>query len=200
MVGNHFVMTAIALTFDMVLNFRMAEEVDIGQWYKEHGAFVARVIERLTGGGPHVDDLLQETFIAAFKARDRYDPARSLATTWLYAIATHLCKRHGRSQWRFSRLQNKLLREDLSPISIEPDHHLDRKKEILLVHEVLGKLPFKQREVFALYELENMDGSAIAELLEIPEGTVWTRLHHARKSFKTYMKRRLLTEDFAHEA
>ena len=52
------------------------------------------------------------------------------------------------------------------------------------MQEVVEKLPLKQREVFVLFELEEMEGKQIAELLSIPENTVWTRLHHARARFR----------------
>ena len=53
------------------------------------------------------------------------------------------------------------------------------------MHEVIAKLPPKQREVFVLYELEGLEGRAIAEMVGAPTNTVWTRLHHARKRFAT---------------
>ena len=52
-------------------------------------------------------------------------------------------------------------------------------------------LPFKQREVVVLYELEELEGAAIAELLGIPINTVWTRLHHGRKNFEQLMRKRI---------
>jgi len=64
-----------------------------------------------------------------------------------------------------------------------PERELERRQRAALVHELIGRLPFKQREVFSLYELEELPGERIAELLGIPIGTVWTRLHHARKAF-----------------
>jgi len=188
--GNYPVMT-VTLTLDS----SSADELDIGEWYSTHGEFVARVIERLTGDGPHVDDLLQETFIVAFNSRSKYDERRAQPTTWLYSIAANLCKRHTRGSWRFWRLKKELAHSetdrDLGPL---PDRDLERQQEAALVHQVLGRLPFKQREVFVLYELEGMDGQAISEMVGIPLGTVWTRLHHARKSFTQLARHRLAEE------
>jgi RNA polymerase sigma factor (sigma-70 family) len=66
------------------------DNVDIGQAYQLHAPFIARVIEKLTGAGPHVDDLLQETFIVAYKKREHFEK-RSALRTWLYGIATSAC-------------------------------------------------------------------------------------------------------------
>ena len=62
------------------------------------------------------------------------------------------------------------------------------------MREVLDKLPFAQREAFVLFELEGLDGQEIAELLAVPLGTVWTRLHHGRDKFQMLMRRRLARE------
>ena len=175
----------------------MAPDLDIGSVYAEHGPFVARVIERLTGSGAHVDDLLQECFVAAFRGRGRYDESRAKVTTWLYSIAVNISKRHRRSRWRFSRLQERVAALDQPPDIVAPDERMTTEDNARLVHEVMQGLPFKQREVFALYELEGMEGPAIADLVGIPEGTVWTRLHHARKGFASLMRRRLLQEDLS---
>jgi RNA polymerase sigma-70 factor, ECF subfamily len=56
-------------------------------------------------------------------------------------------------------------------------------------------MPFKQREVFTLYELEELEGPEIAALLGIPINTVWTRLHHARKRFEESMRKRIRRDD-----
>ena len=60
-----------------------------------------------------------------------------------------------------------------------------------MVHAVMQDLSFKQREVFALFELEGLAGAQIAEMLEVPLGTVWTRLKSARETFARLMRRRL---------
>ena len=56
------------------------DNVDIGQAYQLHAPFIASVIEKLTGAGPHVDDLLQETFIVAYKKRNQFEKRSALRT------------------------------------------------------------------------------------------------------------------------
>ena len=173
----------------------MSPPLDIGALYAEHGPFVARVLERLTGNGPHVDDLLQECFVSAFKSRDKYNENRASLTTWLYSIAANISKRHHRSRWRFGRLRERVQTLDAPPSAPLPDDDLVRDERARLVHEAMQKLPFKQREVFSLYELEGLDGTAISQMLGVPEGTVWTRLHHARKGFAKLVRQRFSRED-----
>jgi RNA polymerase sigma-70 factor, ECF subfamily len=168
--------------------------LDVGALYRAHAPFVARCIERLVGSGSHVDDILQEAFVVAFRNRDRFDPARASVTTWLYGIAANLCRRHRRGRFRFGRLQERVAAEPLTASSPLPDEVIERQQSVAMVYESMQKLPFKQREVFALYELEGLDGGSIAALVGAPLGTVWTRLHHARQAFTRQMRRRLATE------
>lgn len=158
-------------------------ELDIGVLYAEHAPFVARVLTRLTGSGAHVDDLLQETFVVAFRKRASF-AGRSTPRTWIYGIAVRLGLRHGRGLGRFARLRARLYREPAPPPHPAPDQDCDRERKRAALYGALQKLPFKQREVFVLYELEELECPEIASLLEIPVGTVWTRLHHARRKFR----------------
>jgi RNA polymerase sigma-70 factor (ECF subfamily) len=178
-----------------ILAATAAPALDISSLYASHAPFLGRVIQRLAGRGPHVDDLLQETFVVAFKRRDDFG-GRSSSRTWLYGIAARLCWRHNRGARRFGFFRLRYAQEPERPVR-SPDQELEREETAALVYEVLKELPFKQRECFVLYELEELEGAAIAELLGIPEGTVWTRVHHARKKFEALMRRRLGREEGA---
>ena len=185
--GNHEKMTpAVAQRAE-------ASGLDVGAIYRQHAPFVARCVERLAGSGTHVDDILQEAFIVAFRNRGRFDPNRASVTTWLYGIVANLCRRHRRGAFRFGRLQNRVAAEPIAALP-RPDEAIERAQAVAMVYESLQQLPFKQREVFALYELEGLDGGAIAAMVGAPLGTVWTRLHHARLAFVKHVRRRLAAE------
>lgn len=166
---------------------------DISGLYRDHAPFIGRVIKRLTGDGPHVDDLLQETFIVAFKKLHTYD-RKAAPGTWLYGIASRLCARHRRSLRRFRLFSSRYALEPAPAPAAGPESELERAREVELVHEVIGRLRFKQREVFMLFELEGLSCVEIAALLDVPVGTVWTRLHHARRRFKELARKRLARE------
>ena len=164
-------------------------EVDIDAIYADHAAFLTRVLVRLVGDGPNVDDLVQETFIIAYRKRATFD-GRSALRTWLYAIAARLAMRHRRGAMRWVRALGSLGAQP-EPVSANPEGELERARASAAVRAVLDHLPFKQREVVVLYELEELEGAAIAELLGIPINTVWTRLHHGRKNFEQLMRKRI---------
>ena len=169
-----------------------AAALDIDAIYAEHAAFLARVLVRLVGDGPHVDDLLQETFLVAYRKRDTFDGSAAVRT-WLYGIAARLAMRHRRGVGRFLRALG-VFAEQPEKVAPDPSTDLERARARALVRAVLDQLPFKQREVVVLYELEELDGAQIAELLGIPVNTVWTRLHHGRKKLEELMRARIAKE------
>ena len=171
-----------------------APAVDIDALYVEHAAVLARVLARLTGDGPHVDDLIQETFLVAFRKRATFDGS-STHRTWLYGIAARLASRHRRGVGRWLRALAGVTDEPPLHVGAAPDRAIDRERARVVVQDVLARLPFKQREVFTLYELEELEGNEIATLLGIPVNTVWTRLHHARKRFEESMRKRIRRDD-----
>ena len=160
-----------------------ADSLDVAALYEEHAGFVGRVLLRFLGEGTHVDDILQETFIIAFEKRKTFDASRAAPSTWLYGIAANLCKHHKRSAGRQGKFHQRLGREEIQA-DAGPAIELERQQDIALVQKVVQGLPFKQREVFVLYEIEGLSGKEIATMLQVPLGTVWTRLHEARNRFR----------------
>lgn len=164
-------------------------ELDLDAIYAEHAPFLTRVLIRLVGDGTHVDDLIQETFLVAHRKRASFDGS-SAVRTWLYGIAAHLAMRHRRGAGRWRRALG-LYAEQPVRVSATPADELDRARAVQLLRATLDRLPFKQREVVVLYELEEMEGADIAELLGIPVNTVWTRLHHGRKQLQELLRKHI---------
>jgi RNA polymerase sigma-70 factor (ECF subfamily) len=163
---------------------------NIDDAYREHARTLTRFIARMLGDGPDVDDVLQETFVTAFKKRNEFE-GRSALRTWLYAIALRLCERKRRGLRRFLSFRSKLESAPPPAAPDEPDVLVAQQEDRMLVRRVLDQLPFKQREVLVLYELERLEGNEIAVLVDAPVGTVWTRLHLARKKFGEAMRAEL---------
>ncbi len=127
----------------------------------------------------------------AFRKTDQFDGTKAEAASWLYGIATNLCRRHGRSQSRAGRFVTRFAQYSALENKVDgPEKNMIRQEEIKTVRNAISKLPFKQREVFILFELEGMEGKDIGSLLNLKEGTVWTRLHHARKAFEKHLRKR----------
>lgn len=164
------------------------ERLDVGALFDAHAPFLLRVVERLTGAGPHVEDLVQEVFIVLHRRHAELDPGGDVRG-WLYRVATHLIHRHKRTIARRLRLADELGQQH-GESADSPELTAGRIQTAQRVRDCVHELPMKQREVFVLFELEQLDGPAIASLLGIPEGTVWTRLHAGRKRFRKLWEKR----------
>ena len=160
-----------------------SREVDAGVLFEQHAAFLLRVVERLSGRGGHVEDVVQEVFLTAHRRRAELDPDADLRG-WLYRVAVNLIHHHRRAFARRRALSERIRTAPASADPDLPDAALSRREQAQRVRKCVMKLPLKQREVFVLFELEGLEGQEVAQLMDIPENTVWTRLHHGRRRFE----------------
>jgi RNA polymerase sigma-70 factor (ECF subfamily) len=113
----------------------------------------------------------------------------------LYRAAVNHVRHRRRS---FSRYQGLLDRYQQHPGHKEredsPDESASRAERGKLVQECVLKLSDKLREVFVLYELEELEGNEIAEILDLPVNTVWSRLRLARAAFRQEWSTRVEVE------
>ncbi len=123
------------------------------------------------------EDAAQETFVKAFLNRRRFDPARPLLP-WLLTIARRLCI--DRSRRRGPRFHDLLDDERLADDGIPADDRLDQKETVSLLSKALDTLPEGQREAVVLHHVEGLAYKEVAEVLEVPMGTVMTWLHRGR--------------------
>jgi RNA polymerase sigma-70 factor, ECF subfamily len=125
------------------------------------------------------EDLVQETFIRVYKARERYRPTAKF-TTFLYVVARHVWADRGRKVKQHKRLEESL-KTDLeisggvtSPVS----------QDGMDVQEALNRLSPKLREVLVLNIYQGMRYQEVADVLEIPLGTVKSRINLALHELK----------------
>jgi RNA polymerase sigma-70 factor, ECF subfamily len=156
--------------------------------YRSHFRFVWRTLGML---GVREDDLLdmtQNVFVVVHRQLATFE-GRSELTTWLFSICRLAVKDYRRSA--------KFRREVLVDVSElagraadgEPQQHrLDSDDLRRILEAVLDRLPEKLRVAFVLFELEEMSGEDIARLLDVPVGTVRSRLRLARAAFQRQVK------------
>lgn len=147
---------------------------------------VHRILHRLVGPVGDMDDLVQETYLALFHALPAYRQEGAFSS-FLFGICYRVAKKRGRWWARFGRLREAAAREPKLPSS-GPDQDLEQHEQAAAVERALSNLSFKLRTVLVLFEMEELSGAQIAERLAIPEKTVWSRLHNARKAFRRYYR------------
>lgn len=151
-----------------------------------------RYIESLFGhiaarlGRELAEDITAETFAAAWAGRANYDPTKGAFSSWLFGIATHLIARHARTESRRWRAYDRL--EPSSPAAVDEDaiaDEIDALERFPLVTEALAKMRQRDRDIILLFAWENMSYAEIADALDIPVGTVRSRLARARGKLDT---------------
>lgn len=157
--------------------------VDVGTLFVLHAPFLLRVLERLTGPGAHVEDLVQDVFVVAHRRRRELRDGAELRA-WLYRVTRNKAMQHRRTLWRRFRLARAVQMEPLSSLPAVPDDIAARREHGKKIRACVLELPFLQREAFVLFELEGLDTKTVASFLDIPEGTVSSRLSAARRLFR----------------
>ncbi len=134
------------------------------------------------------EELTQETFLAAYRSIYRFR-GESRLSTWLTGIALNLVRNHlNRSdekrkdsvseEWLLSRIAEK----------DDPHRNYERKEFLTRLHDEISSLPAEQREALILVSMEDLSYGEAAEVLNISEGTVKSRVYRARERMRERMK------------
>ncbi|GGT05310.1 RNA polymerase sigma factor [Nonomuraea spiralis] len=136
-------------------------------------------------GTQAADDIVAETFLAAFRRRESYDPSVRLARPWLYGIATKLIARHRRDEERLLRALSRTGADPLPElIGDVVTQRVAAQAEERRLMAALAALSPGDRDVLLLVAWEDMSLEEAAQALGIPAGTARSRMHRARKKIK----------------
>lgn len=156
----------------MISNSKTLTSDEFRNIYESHQLFVRKNLYWLVSKD-WTDDVLQEVFVKIWKSWPKFNHQSSLKT-WIYRITINCA-------YDFLRKQKRGVFElpamDEEP-GDSPEHELATER---LVRELLNDLSMKQRDVFLLFYLQNLSLEQVASILEIPEGTVKSRLANCRK-------------------
>jgi len=140
------------------------------------------------------DDLVQESFIKAFAALDRYNPQYAF-TTWLCKIVTNHCLDHlRRKKIQACSLDEPIegrsgtIKREIPDWSRNPEWLLLRKQRTLSIDQAIDSLPPRYRRVIVLRHKEDRSYEDIADILNIPLGTVKAQIFRARELLKKKLK------------
>jgi RNA polymerase sigma-70 factor (ECF subfamily) len=154
-----------------------------GEIFDRHAATVQRFLVRRIGDDA-ADGLLGEVFRIAFERRARFDPAHESARPWLYGIASNLLLKHRRAEARQLRATARLAADRTAAGDAAAEGLVDARVLFSSVAEALEALPEGERDALLLFAWEELPYQEIAAALEIPVGTVRSRIHRARKAMR----------------
>lgn len=144
-----------------------------------------RVATGMMGDRDAARDAVQDAFVKAWEALDDYDPERPFGP-WFFRILRNRCRDLLRSRSSRRDREDRAARRAQNEGRTVPDGRRERERSRRRerVWKALDRLDPDHREVLVLKELEGMSYREIAGVLEIPDGTVGSRLHHARDALR----------------
>ncbi|MER3473590.1 MAG: hypothetical protein C4335_06050 [Armatimonadota bacterium] len=149
---------------------------------------IYRYVKRLVGNETDAEDITQEVFLKALHSLHGFREESTLQT-WLFRIATNLCRdtirRRQREKgwlplWRSTDGEEEEGAIDLPDTREEPERLLLQEELSKVLHEAIDRLPIAMRQVIVLHDIESLSYEEVAQSLGVPVGTVKSRLFHAR--------------------
>ena len=157
---------------------------------ERHREAIYRLARAATGDAEEAFDITQETFVAAFGALSRYDPARPFRG-WIVAIALNKCRDRARRQAvrRFLGLpMPENAAEWIADDAPSPEAQAASREELATVARAIAALPSALKDVLILRTIEGMSQQETAEALGISAKAVETRLYRARQKLSDMMR------------
>ena len=149
-------------------------------------------VAHMTGNAEDARDLVQDAFVQAFVKLESFRQTSGFFT-WLYRIAFNLTVSHHRRKKptvSVQRMKDAGGREPIEP-GEGPASHVQRKETCLLVRGAIAELGQEYRAVLVLREIDGCDYETIATILELPIGTVRSRLSRARVRLRDLLEQRI---------
>ncbi|MDY0893245.1 sigma-70 family RNA polymerase sigma factor [Frigoribacterium sp. CFBP9030] len=161
---------------------------DVDEAFAEHGSALLGFAVNALGDRGQAEDCVQETFLRAWRARDRFDPTRASARTWLFAIERRLIIDVLRARQRTPHLVTP---DDAPDASTNEPDPLDR----LGLVEGLARLSDEHRAAVVAVHLRGRTYRDVSESTGVPVATLRTRVHYALRALRTHLDEGDTTDD-----
>lgn len=162
---------------------------------RRYSSRMVNVVYQMTGDSELAQDIAQETFYRAYRSASTYKQIAKFST-WLYTIALNLCRNElRRRKHRFYSLEEMAEREeepgvriDIEDKSAKPDMDVEQKELGELIRTAIDRLPEKFRQPLVLRDVQGLSYEETGEILNLPEGTVKSRINRARQRVKEILR------------
>lgn len=159
----------------------VGESAALGALFDRHHEAIYRLVSRLLRTEPgEIDDLVQTTFLEAWRSAGRYR-GRGVVRSFLFGIAANTVRRHVRT----ARRRREAIADWRAPEERNaPDDVASRAQQVGRLAAALDHLPHDLRAAYVLCDLEDVPGVEAARVLDVRAGTLWRRLHEARRALR----------------
>ena len=159
----------------------------LGALYDRFHEAVFRFAGRLVGDELARDDLVQSTFLEVRRTAATFRGTSSVRT-WIFGVAANVARHARRSERRARARQARFLADAAGPMRAV-DAEVEERRLLARVEAACAALPHDLQVAFVLCDLEHVPGDEVARMLGIPPGTLWRRLHTARKTIRAAIER-----------
>lgn len=164
-----------------------------GELVRRYQDRLYNTVYRIVDNAEDAQDVLQEAFLSAYQSLESFK-GDSLFFTWLYRIAVNtamsLKRKHKVAlSIDMGREDNSGLEPSDGSEGNQPSFHLEKREQERKIQEALSRLSPEHRAVLVLKEMEGQKYEAIAEILDVPVGTIRSRLHRARMELREVLQK-----------
>lgn len=156
--------------------------------YHAHSGFVWACLQRFGIRERDLDDVLQEVFVVVHQRLATFRGDARI-TTWLYAICLRVAAAHRRR----GHVRRELAVDDFGEaVAIDqssPEDDFARRQKQHILNRILDELDLEKRALLVMFEIDELACEEIAAIIGVPLGTVYSRLHSARKAFEKAVSR-----------
>jgi RNA polymerase sigma-70 factor (ECF subfamily) len=180
-----------AETNDRELIFRLkgGDLLALGLLYDHHRQMVYRTALAISGDSDAAADLLQDVFLRLYRFVERVDPELPLEP-WLYRMTANLSYTWVKRQSRWLRPLEDITEWLAGSRKQTPHQMAELSDDTSQLQQAVLRLPLPQRVVVVLFYINDLSVQEISEILDVPIGTVKSRLHYGRQALKDALERR----------
>lgn len=165
-----------------------AVSLSVEDVYRSHSEFVWACLQRFGVRDRDLDDVLQEVFVVVHQRLKTFRGDARI-TTWLYAI----CLRVASSHRRRAHVRRELAVHDFGEAAAldqsSPEEDCAERQQQRILSRILDELDLEKRALLVMFEIDELACEEIAAMVGVPLGTVYSRLHAARKAFEKAVSR-----------
>jgi len=172
-------------TYDILLRSKKGDSTAFRQLVEHYQSYAYSLAIRLLCHEEDAKDAVQECFIRIWKHLPKYDLKKKF-TTWMYKIVTNLCydRLKARKRQRIDASLNSRNEVQL-PDGTNLEKDMDNRELLQIIQDLAGTLTPKQRIVFILRDLQDLDMKEVSQICKMPLQSVKSNLYYARKNIRT---------------
>ncbi len=171
---------------DLILKIQGGNLDALGVIYDRHRHLVFRTALAICNDPEAAADLLQDVFLRLHRFAARVDPERPLEP-WLYRVTANQTYTWVKRHQRWSHPLEEIAEWLSSGVKHSPQYITEQDDESKRIQAAIAKLSLPHRVVVVMYYINDLSLNEIAEILEIPEGTVKSRLHYGRRALRNQL-------------